>query len=209
MDTKILCIRNNESWNYGFFPLAPGYHQDYYKELESNRVAVPRSLAETDERYKQLIPYVMITGTTGDGSLYILVAESLKGSTETRLHHRVAAGFGGHVNDQEGVPVEELLLSTAARELKEELGVDVDPQRELRLVGMINADVDDVGRVHTGIVYRLEVNLNDLTWTRLRSAEPSKLRAFWSTPYFMAALEDRMDEWAKLALMGLALTPES
>jgi predicted NUDIX family phosphoesterase len=108
-----------------------------------------RSRMETDPAYKQLIPYCMLR----HGTRLICYRRSTGGG-ETRLHGLYSLGWGGHVNSGDQVlPLwnDAIITQTFYRELKEE--IDVKINRSPRLVGFINDDTTEVGKVHLGIVF--------------------------------------------------------
>jgi predicted NUDIX family phosphoesterase len=108
-----------------------------------------RSVVETDPTYKQFIPYCMLR----HGSRLICYRRS-SAASETRLHGLYSFGWGGHVNSSDHfLPMwdDSIITQTFYRELKEE--IDVKINKTPRLVGFINDDTTEVGRVHLGIVF--------------------------------------------------------
>ena len=110
-----------------------------------------RTEAETDKRYKQLIPYVLII--CGDK---VLRYRRGKGGQETRLHGLYSVGIGGHISDEDhglfstGIGYEEGMR----RELMEEVAIE---QVKAPAVGLINDDSTEVGYVHFGVVHIMHV----------------------------------------------------
>ncbi len=72
-----------------------------------------RPTAEVSPQYKQIIPYVVIRH---DGSYFLL--QRTPKQTETRLHHKLSLGIGGHIN-----PDTPELLDGLHKELEEEVHV--------------------------------------------------------------------------------------
>lgn len=117
----------------------------------SNLTYRNRSEAETDRRYKQLIPYVLVLH--GER---ILRYRRGKGGQETRLHGLYSVGIGGHISDEDHG-----LFSTGIgyhdgmrRELMEEVAVG---DAKEAAVALINDDSTDVGYVHFGVVHIMYV----------------------------------------------------
>jgi predicted NUDIX family phosphoesterase len=114
---------------------------------------IPRSQAEQDPSWKQLIPYVVIK--KGDAYLHYVRG---KGSGEKRLVAKGSIGIGGHINHddeslfQAGLEFYEEALQ---RELHEELRMD--GEFRTRIVALINDDETPVGRVHLGVVHLCEL----------------------------------------------------
>jgi predicted NUDIX family phosphoesterase len=110
-----------------------------------------RSDAEQDQRYKQLIPYVLLI--CGDK---ILRYRRGRGGQETRLHGLYSVGVGGHISEEDhglfstGVGYQEGMR----RELREEVAVDEINETS---VALINDDSTEVGYVHFGVVHVMHV----------------------------------------------------
>jgi predicted NUDIX family phosphoesterase len=116
--------------------------------LHKNFEIMRRGDAEDNPQYKQPIPYVIVK--SGDK---IFVYKRLGGSGETRLVGRSSIGVGGHMNYHEGCETFlDQICENAYRELNEELNIDFDGEVELSIIGTINDDRDDVGKVHFGIL---------------------------------------------------------
>ncbi len=114
---------------------------------------VPREDAERDFTLKQLIPYVLMVR---DGKTLFYVRGKKTG--ESRLQLKGSVGIGGHIN-----PVDDSLFSNAKDGLRgfydaaveREVGEEISFGKALskRVVGMINDDGTEVGRVHLGVVH--------------------------------------------------------
>ncbi len=117
----------------------------------SHLVYQNRSEAEHDRRYKQLIPYVLLTCND-----QILRYRRGRGGEETRLHGLYSVGIGGHISEEDhglfskNVGYQEGML----REVKEE--VDIEQVKEAA-VAVINDDSTEVGYVHFGVVHIMHV----------------------------------------------------
>ncbi len=121
-------------------------HFDKIEFIEKQKV-------ETNENYKQIIPYTIIQNTEMQFALY-----KRKGN-EQRLHGLWSAGFGGHIEDFEkdmSENFEQLLLNSAIRELKEEFSADAE--YALHFEGVINEELTKVGRTHIGLVFSICVD---------------------------------------------------
>lgn len=161
----------------------------FFSQLKHAHTAwVPRSEAEIVPSYKQLIPYMV--PRAGQGRW--IGCYRRKGS-ESRLHDLWSCGIGGHVNpvDAKGCrgDLKEILDSGLSRELDEEL-----PRRPVgcRPVfrGVINEEQTEVGTVHFGLVYTLDISepaplvpgeeLSGLTWVPIERVRSLNLE-LWST----------------------------
>ena len=113
----------------------------------SNLTYRNRSEAEQNKRFKQLIPYVLITC---NGK--ILRYRRGRGGQETRLHGLYSVGIGGHISEEDhGLFSSRVGYQDGMRrEIMEEVAVD---QVKEVAVGLINDDSTDVGQVHFGVVH--------------------------------------------------------
>ena len=114
----------------------------------------PRPEMEKDPSFKQLIPYVIFRHRAADGSVSLFCYTRGKGQGESRLHAKRSVGIGGHISSDDAScqnPYEEGMR----RELLEE--VKIDTTYEAKLVGLINDDLTEVGKVHLGVVHIFDV----------------------------------------------------
>lgn len=144
---------------------------------------IPRPEAENDPSRKQIIPYVVLT--RGD---QVFAMRRLKKGGEARLHGLLSLGVGGHINpdDERGGNV---LLRGLQREIDEEVFIE----RSFDLVprGMINDDTQEVGSVHLGLFYTLEVA------GEVRVKETEKLEGLWIPRSELPSLTDSMESWSQ------------
>jgi len=141
----------------------------------------PRPAMERDPSWKQVIPYLVLR----DGSRYFLMRRSTAG-VDARLHDRYSIGVGGHVNPGD-VDVEGGLR----REWREELVASWEP--EFRLVGLLNDDSNEVGRVHVGVVFTAEA-----AGRPVAVRETDKLSGTFVSPAEVAEVADRLETWSAL-----------
>ncbi|MCD6328450.1 hypothetical protein J7M28_12985 [bacterium] len=115
-----------------------------------------RNEAEDDPSLKQIIPYVVIRA----GSK-IMLMRRLRKQSEKRLWDKYSIGIGGHLNTADGKSdFFDYLLTGLERELQEELHISTGCP--CRLIGCINDDTNDVGRVHFGIAFQALVSADDV-----------------------------------------------
>lgn len=121
---------------------------------EGNVDFLPRDEAEQSTTHKQIIPYVALVNEKQE----IFAYRRNKAGGESRLHDQWSIGIGGHINSQDGEGYEALKQGTQ-RELHEEINLQVKWMTLLSaIIGLINHDEDDVGRVHTGIAIVLKLD---------------------------------------------------
>ena len=130
----------------------------YFSELFAvdNISYRPRPQMEEDLSFKQLIPYVIFRHTDEEGRVSIYQYSRGGGSGEKRLVAKKSVGIGGHISQEDGSQKDaNPYYDGMARELKEE--VVIETAHEIRLVGLINDDETEVGKVHLGIVHICDV----------------------------------------------------
>ena len=142
---------------------------------------IDRPTAETSPQYKQIIPYVLIRR----GDAWFLLQRT-KQQTEARLHDKLSLGIGGHIN-----PDTPDLIDGLHKELEEEVGVDGD--YELTFAGILNDDTTEVGSVHLGAVFVLEVLSGDVV-----VRETDKMTGRWIATGELAPLRERMETWTEI-----------
>lgn len=140
-----------------------------------------RAAMEQDGAWKQVIPYLVLR----DGPRYFLMRRTRAGG-DARLHDRWSIGVGGHLNPGDGD-----LAGGLRREWAEEVEADFEPAFEL--VGLLNDDTTDVGRVHVGAVY-----VADAAGRRVAIRETEKLEGSFADAAAVAAVEDRLETWSAL-----------
>jgi predicted NUDIX family phosphoesterase len=126
---------------------------------------MPRAAVEEDPRFKQPIPYGVLF--CGDE---VFMLQRTRAGGDARLYDRVSLGVGGHINPCDGSPVDgsssaavaavgPVLAAAPERALHRELREELDAPAEYTLtgLGLLNDESNDVGRVHLGLVYSIEV----------------------------------------------------
>jgi predicted NUDIX family phosphoesterase len=156
-----------------------------------NNFFLPRSHAEQDPAYKQIIPYVVFS--FGDAILHYVRGAK---SGEKRLVAKGSIGVGGHINDND-----ESLFSfdldayrTAVhREIQEELKLE-GPYKD-RVAALINDDSNDVGRVHLGVVH-----LVVLSSSAVRAGEKAIGALRFLAPKELRKQRDKLETWSQIVL---------
>jgi len=158
---------------------------------------MPRSEAEKDPTYKQIIPYVIMTYDRK----YLSYVRGRRAG-ETRLVGNRSIGIGGHINPRDDMPLfnadfYQTYITAVEREVAEE--VSVQAHHSDHIVALLNDDSNDVGRVHLGIVHY---------WV-LDSSQVGKREQMISQMAFMSSAElrevrDTLETWSQLCLDSLA-----
>jgi predicted NUDIX family phosphoesterase len=146
----------------------------------------PRPAMERDPGWKQVIPYLVLR----DGPRYFLMRRTRAGG-DARLHDRFTIGVGGHLNPGDG-GIDRGLL----REWQEEMTADFVPP--FHLVGLLNDDTTDVGRVHIGVVY-----VADAEGRAVAVRETEKLSGDFVPPERVAEVADALETWSRIVFEAL------
>lgn len=147
-----------------------------------------REEAEVNFDFKQVIPYLVVTY----GNSFLL-SQRTSQQQEKRLHNKYALGQGGHVNDLDlnhSTP----LIFGLLREIKEEFLIS-DTIISCIPVGLVNENTTEVGKVHLGIVYRIEVNS-----PYFAIGEEGKHTAQWVASTDLSQFYASMENWSKILL---------
>lgn len=160
-----------------------------------------RSETETNYGFKQVIPYVMIVhagavyvhedGAESSSTRYLLAQRTTK-QQEKRLHNLHSLGQGGHINESDmRNGTDDPITSGLMREIQEEF--HLSDVRERALIGAINDNSNDVGRVHLGLLYMLRVG--SLAFS---VAEEGARTAQWVTADDLQRDHASMENWSKI-----------
>ncbi len=160
---KIMCVprgvlfgEDNEHHFNGFQPLKD---HDFIETIRENKRFLLRKKAgyfqpipaEKDPNEKQIIPYLIFRHKNK-----IFLFKRLSGGGEKRLHDLYSIGLGGHINPIDDIEGADILESAIQREIGEE--VKLGARYKKRLLGFINDDSNDVGKVHFGLLYLVDLN---------------------------------------------------
>ncbi len=106
-----------------------------------------RSCAETDQTYKQIISYMIFTF---DGKIFVMQRKNK--ANEQALANKLSIGIGGHMTqaDIQG----QTLFDWVVREFEEE--VTYQGNLQMRTIGFLNDDSNEVGQRHLGLVILLK-----------------------------------------------------
>lgn len=168
------------AWPQGFVAM-PGRDGAAFltQALAASRF-VDRPVAEQTPAWKQWIPYCVICCRGGDGSEPgVFLVRRTKGQSEARLHGAWSIGLGGHVDPEDGAPTgpgDTYFARALGRELAEELALPSQGVPTPRFLGLLNDDSTEVGAVHAGLVYRVDLDVpNSLARKQIGIRETGKM----------------------------------
>lgn len=184
---------------------------DFYSLLNNKGLFKNRAEAEEDENYLQIIPYIVCT----QDDKYFLY-KRLKKGTESRLHDKLSAGIGGHVDFQtESMNNREHFLYNANKELHEELSI-TDKLDKSKIPGILKNftgyliyDMSNaVGRVHLGALMTCNLSNYDVAVRETHKIEGE----FYTKQQLQDIYKDRgsdaFETWTTIALSKLGVISE-
>lgn len=200
-------------WPQGFQPIAADTADAFLRRAAQQARFEPRPVAETTPAWKQWIPYCVLRCAAAEpgGEPGVFLVQRTRGQGEARLHGAWSIGLGGHVEPEDAAGDRswrdhgaEFFACSLLRELREELDWRLEQVPQPRLVGLINDDSTEVGSVHAGLAYLLEVPLplahakervgiREVSKMRGGFTHLAELRKLWQNP---AVLES----WSRLLM---------
>lgn len=170
--------------------------------LKSGQLSfMDRKLAEEDEGFLQLIPYLILANGKNE---YFSYARTKQGN-ESRLYDRYSIGLGGHINPVDSTnlsePNDTSLLNCIVRELREEIGIRLNLDFSLQNVALIFCDATPVDRVHFGLAVLLRLDTTDES-IKLEDA----LAKGEFVPWKHLKYYENLENWSKL-LVDKVLAP--
>lgn len=192
---RVLVIPTLLFHELGYFQ---GFNADvrpYRSVLESrNTLFLSRAEAEDDPSYKQLIPYCIFR--CGDR---ILSYRRDKGTGEGRLLGKRSVGIGGHISEADAGGSDHPYDVGMRREIEEE--IEVGSAYRVSVLGLINDDQTEVGKVHLGVVH-----VFDLDQPNVLPRETSIAEIRFDPLTELAARADEFETWSQICLRHLAST---
>ena len=159
-----------------------------------NNFFMPRSQAETNPAFKQIIPYALLVH--GGRVLHYVRG---KKAGEQRLVAKGSIGIGGHMNDgDEGLfSMDDAAYEAAVqREVGEELRLNTAYRQ--RPVALLNDDSNEVGQVHLGVVHVFHLETDDV-----QKGEAMITELAFLNREELAGRRENMETWSQLCLDGL------
>lgn len=166
---------------------------DFTFIIQKNATYMPRAHAETDPKYKQIIPYVLFTY---DQKLFVMQRKA--SASEQRLAGKISLGIGGHIR-QEDINNNDI-LDWAHREFQEE--VSYRGTLKPHSIGVLNDDTSDVGRVHLGLILLVKGSTDQI------SIKDEHKNGTLLTLEECQKLYDNMENWSKICFDFILQHPE-
>lgn len=157
-----------------------------------NNFFMDRAKAEEDPNFKQIIPYAIFHHQ----GKYLHYTRGKSGG-ENRLHAQGSIGIGGHINpiDERVDPLgRETYFAGVEREINEEL--DITGAHRNEIIGLLNDDSNEVGRVHLGIVHLFELEMAEVS-----SGEDALANlSFQSAADLKGILHPHLETWSRFCV---------
>ena len=174
-----------------------GFNSDTGRYLKTlldpvHTIYLARPDAEEDPSYKQLIPYCLFR----HGDLIFHYTRGTK-QGEARLHAKKSVGVGGHISTLDRDSQQETYLVGMERELDEEVSIETGYREQL--IGLLNDDSNDVGKVHLGVVH-----VFDLDKPQVLPREESMIDAGFAPLSQLVEEIDSFETWSQICLKFLA-----
>lgn len=200
MDQSIMVVPTETLLGQKYFEgFVASHEHDYQNIILENFKYLRRGNAEEDPSHKQPISYCLIVNPGMKKVFAYQRAVKDEHYTEQRLQGKWSWGIGGHIeelDEENGNPIHESML----RELEEE--ITINGEVNIKTLGYINYDNDDVSKVHFGILYLIEtdatqVEPKDEEVARGEFLSLSELEEICSSP------DCSVEAWSKIALQPL------
>ncbi len=195
-DTQIIVTPTKKLFGDDYFEgFATKDGINYEQRILKNMTTIRRGDAEVDTTYKQPIGYAIIINPTKK-LVYIYQRAGQNNYDENRLEGKWSWGVGGHIDGCE-ITQANPIHSSMLRELQEEITIkgSIKPQ----VIGYINDDSNDVGKVHFGILYAI---ITDATIAYPNDKESScgSMRPFSFIQNLELSQDAEIENWSKIAI---------
>lgn len=193
-DEVVLCIKPENYENY-----MPKHSDVFSKDV----FWMTRGACEKDNKYKQIIPYIVFY----DGCTDSFLGYERKAG-DSRLTGMHSLGLGGHVNkdDYNADTIGQTLLTNMRRELNEEHPLIANEVADVNLFnylrGFIYDDSNEVGSVHLGLVFIVPLNLKEEHF--FDDAEHIFKRLDFNVVKMLSE-ENKLENWSNIVFNGIIL----
>ncbi|MBI2451482.1 NUDIX domain-containing protein [Candidatus Pacearchaeota archaeon] len=194
MSKEALVVERNVLFknNYfrGFVPLAS--NTDYINIILANYKYHQRGdQLENNPNLQQIIPYVWLVNQKTK-QIFVYKRANNPNYTEKRLRNKISCGLGGHIDKADA---KNPIMNAMARELKEEVKMSHYPKP--KILGFINEDETEVGKVHFGICAIAETTENakkgDDEMSQCKMCSIKEVESLFSDP------ENDVESWTQIS----------
>lgn len=154
-DEKILVVKKNILFAYQVIDGLKPINFDCYQALiQKHKEFLWRSKVEENSNYKQIIPYLIFTHKDK-----FFIMRRKNNASEARLQNKYSLGIGGHIRKEDITRTG--IIDWSKREFHEE--IKYDGALSIKPLGILNDESNQVGQVHTGFVFLLEGDTDEIS----------------------------------------------
>jgi len=185
-----------------------------FHNIETRGFFAERAAMELRPDFQQIIPSFILVDKEAET---MLLYQRKPKHTEQRLAGMHTPVFGGHIDpidwDKEDIKakiaiqdfdIPSVIYNGLAREMKEETGLDLyELLDSAEFYGIIKDDSNDVGKVHTGLVYCIDIKLDEellhqiVSKSEVNSVKVVDLESFSE---LLASTSFTLESWAQLVI---------
>ena len=131
---------------------------DFHELILNNMKIMKRGDAEKDNSHKQPIAYAIIVNKKTNQIFAYQRSVKDEDYKEKRLQGKWSWGVGGHIEKKDINDRDTIKKSLLREALKEEVDIIEGRVKNFTILGYINDDNNEVGRVHFGVLYLVETD---------------------------------------------------
>lgn len=174
-------------------------NNDFEEIILKNYKYMRRGDAEINHDFKQPIAYCIIINDKNQVFAYQRGLTNSGDYNEKRLEGKWSWGTGGHIDKVDSEKNNNPIVTSMLREISEEVEMTGNTKQEHIVLGYINDDSDDVGKVHFGILYLVKTNAENV----LLKGKESVIGKFMDINELEGLLGNKdviIESWSKIAL---------
>lgn len=167
-----------------------------------------KDTAESNPDYKQPIAYSVVVNTLLK-KIFGYKRAIDKSYHESRLAGNWCWGVGGHVEkiDEISKQAYEIIEKSRDRELSEEIEIKSKKSPLIKLLGYINDDSNNVGKVHLGLLYIVETGANEI-FPKDKEISEGNYKSLEELEDICRRAKDngsgiKVDSWSEIALLPI------
>jgi len=186
-DEQILVVKRSILFSdiHSWHGILSNFFNQYIGVIQQHAEYIPRSLAETNFEFKQIIPYVLFVH---DHKLFVMQRKST--ASEQRLANKYSLGIGGHIRQEDIINND--ITSWAQREFDEE--VMYQGSLQSINIGILNDDSTEVGKVHLGMILLMKGSSPNIS---IKAEHKSGMLLTFDE---CMTLYPNMENWSKICL---------
>ena len=201
-EKEIMVVHVNKLFNNDYFHgFLHHSEKDIHSIILNNFECMKRGLAEKNPDYKQPIAYCIIINQE---LKKIFVYQRSTNAGEERLHNLFTIGIGGHIDtpdfNQDKNETKNPIHKSMLREINEEINIPEQSTIDPVVLGYINDDSNDVGKVHLGILYLIKTNAEEV-YPKDSEIEQGKFVHFHELEDIFS--KNEFETWSKIAFEPL------